>query len=54
MLKNIVFLQDCDIVVKRHLWRDNQSLFGDEVSPYLSQVRVLEYVVKMMLKIIIL
>jgi hypothetical protein len=30
--------QDCDIVVKRHLWRDNQSLFGDEVSPYLSQV----------------
>jgi len=31
-------LQDCDIVVKRHLWRDNQSLFGDEVSPYLSQV----------------
>jgi negative elongation factor B len=28
---------DCDIVIKRHLWRDNQSLFGDEVSPYLSQ-----------------
>ena len=26
---------DCDIVVKRHLWRDNQSLFGDEVSPFL-------------------
>ena len=30
--------QDCDIVIKRHLWRDNQSLFGDEVSPHLSQV----------------
>lgn len=29
--------QDCDIVIKRHLWRDNQSLFGDEVSPHLSQ-----------------
>lgn len=28
---------DCDIVIKRHLWRDNQSLFGDEVSPFLSQ-----------------
>lgn len=28
---------DCDTVVKRHLWRDNQSLFGDEVSPFLSQ-----------------
>jgi hypothetical protein len=23
--------------IKRHLWRDNQSLFGDEVSPLLSQ-----------------
>ena len=23
---------DCDIVIKRHLWRDNQSLFGDEAS----------------------
>ena len=29
--------QDCDIVIKRHLWRDNQSLFGDEVSPHLSE-----------------
>ena len=28
---------DCDIAIKRHLWRDNQSLFGDEVSPFLSQ-----------------
>eukprot|EP00095_Tigriopus_kingsejongensis_P003367 maker-scaffold153_size302544-snap-gene-0.8 protein:Tk03367 transcript:maker-scaffold153_size302544-snap-gene-0.8-mRNA-1 annotation:"hypothetical protein KGM_17840" len=28
--------EDCDIVIKRHLWRDNQSLFGDEVSPHLS------------------
>lgn len=29
--------QDCDIAIKRHLWRDNQSLFGDEVSPFLSR-----------------
>ncbi len=28
---------DCDIEIKRHLWRDNQSLFGDEVSPHFSQ-----------------
>jgi len=28
---------DCDTEIKRHLWRDNQSLFGDEVSPLLSQ-----------------
>merc|ERR1719464_1752372 len=28
---------DCDIEIKRHLWRDNQSLFGDEVSPFLSR-----------------
>merc|ERR1719511_587829 len=28
---------DCDIEIKRHLWRDNLSLFGDEVSPLLSQ-----------------
>nr|CAG4640717.1 EOG090X0363 [Eulimnadia texana] len=28
---------DCDTVVKRQMWKDNQSLFGDEVSPLLSQ-----------------
>lgn len=27
----------CDVEVKRQIWRDNQSLFGDEVSPELSQ-----------------
>ena len=52
VLKNMAFIEDkylrvlvrdkelyadCDIEVKRHLWRDNQSLFGDEVSPLLSQ-----------------
>ncbi|EAA00225.3 AGAP012109-PA [Anopheles gambiae str. PEST] len=29
--------QDTDTEVKRQIWRDNQSLFGDEVSPLLSQ-----------------
>ncbi|CAG0883204.1 unnamed protein product [Darwinula stevensoni] len=28
---------DCEIEVKRQIWQDNQSLFGDEVSPLLSQ-----------------
>lgn len=28
---------DTDTEVKRQIWRDNQSLFGDEVSPLLSQ-----------------
>lgn len=28
---------DTDMEVKRQIWRDNQSLFGDEVSPLLSQ-----------------
>ena len=52
VLKNMVYIEDkylrvlvrdkelyadCDIEIKRHLWRDNQSLFGDEVSPLLSQ-----------------
>lgn len=52
VLKNMAFIEekylrvlvrdkelygDCDIEIKRHLWRDNQSLFGDEVSPLLSQ-----------------
>lgn len=26
-----------DTEVKRQIWKDNQSLFGDEVSPLLSQ-----------------
>ena len=34
---------DCDIVIKRHLWRDNQSLFGDEVSPFLRYVHPSTY-----------
>lgn len=29
--------QDTDTEVKRQIWRDHQSLFGDEVSPLLSQ-----------------
>eukprot|EP00096_Caligus_rogercresseyi_P011921 TRINITY_DN4840_c0_g1_i1.p1 TRINITY_DN4840_c0_g1~~TRINITY_DN4840_c0_g1_i1.p1 ORF type:complete len:616 (+),score=211.95 TRINITY_DN4840_c0_g1_i1:27-1850(+) len=37
LVKDKELYADCDIVIKRHLWRDNQSLFGDEVSPYLSQ-----------------
>ena len=52
VLKNMIYIEDkylrvlvrdkelyadCDIEIKRHLWRDNQSLFGDEVSPLLSQ-----------------
>ena len=52
LLKNMCFIEDrylrvlvrdkalyadCDIKIKRHLWRDNQSLFGDEVLPLLSQ-----------------
>lgn len=28
---------DTDTEVKRQIWRDNQSLFGDEVSPLLTQ-----------------
>jgi hypothetical protein len=28
---------DTDTEVKRQIWKDNQSLFGDEVSPLLSQ-----------------
>ncbi|CAG0915038.1 unnamed protein product [Notodromas monacha] len=29
--------RDCEIEVKRQMWERNQSLFGDEVSPLLSQ-----------------
>lgn len=29
--------EDTDTEVKRQIWKDNQSLFGDEVSPLLSQ-----------------
>lgn len=36
---------DTDTEVKRQIWRDNQSLFGDEVSPLLSQyIREKEYI----------
>lgn len=28
---------DTNTEVKRQIWKDNQSLFGDEVSPLLSQ-----------------
>lgn len=28
---------ECDTEVKRQMWQDNQALFGDEVSPLLSQ-----------------
>lgn len=36
---------DTDTEVKRQIWRDNQSLFGDEVSPLLSQyIREKEHV----------
>ncbi len=27
----------CDTEVKRHIWIEHQSLFGEEVSPLLSQ-----------------
>lgn len=29
--------EKCDIVVKRQIWQEHQGLFGDEVSPLLSQ-----------------
>lgn len=36
---------DTDTEVKRQIWKDNQSLFGDEVSPLLSQyIREKEHV----------
>ena len=35
-----------DVEVKRQIWRDNQSLFGDEVSPELSQyIRVKDTII---------
>ena len=40
-LKQIVsdkeLYEKCDIIVKRQIWQEHQSLFGDEVSPLLSQ-----------------
>ena len=36
-VKDKELYDDCDTVVKRQMWKDNQSLFGDEVSPLLSQ-----------------
>ena len=36
-MKDKELYDDCDTVVKRQMWKDNQSLFGDEVSPLLSQ-----------------
>jgi negative elongation factor B len=29
--------EKCDVTVKRQIWQEHQSLFGDEVSPILSQ-----------------
>ncbi|KAK4020803.1 LOW QUALITY PROTEIN: negative elongation factor B [Daphnia magna] len=37
LVKDKELYDDCDTVVKRQMWKDNQSLFGDEVSPLLSQ-----------------
>jgi hypothetical protein len=42
LVSRVSRIQECRYAVnvfqiKRHLWRDNQSLFGDEVSPLLSQ-----------------
>lgn len=31
------FYEECAVQVKRQIWQHNQALFGDEVSPYLSQ-----------------
>ncbi|GFR07136.1 negative elongation factor B [Trichonephila clavata] len=37
LVANKQLYQECDVQVKRQIWQDNQSLFGDEVSPLLSQ-----------------
>nr|CAG4643811.1 EOG090X0363 [Lepidurus arcticus] len=37
LVKDKELYDDCDTVVKRQIWKDNQSLFGDEVSPLLTQ-----------------
>uniref|UniRef100_A0A1B6CU00 Negative elongation factor B n=3 Tax=Clastoptera arizonana TaxID=38151 RepID=A0A1B6CU00_9HEMI len=37
LVKDRELYNDLDTEVKRQIWKDNQSLFGDEVSPLLSQ-----------------
>ncbi|KAF8796796.1 negative elongation factor B-like [Argiope bruennichi] len=37
LVSNKQLYQECDVQVKRQIWQDNQSLFGDEVSPLLTQ-----------------
>ncbi|XP_046400983.1 negative elongation factor B [Ischnura elegans] len=37
LVKDRELYNDTDTEVKRQIWKDNQSLFGDEVSPLLSQ-----------------
>ncbi|KAG8178887.1 hypothetical protein JTE90_018576 [Oedothorax gibbosus] len=37
LVKNKQLYDECDVQVKRQIWQDNQSLFGDEVSPLLAQ-----------------
>ncbi|GBN99721.1 Negative elongation factor B, partial [Araneus ventricosus] len=37
LVSNRQLYQECDVQVKRQIWQDNQSLFGDEVSPLLTQ-----------------
>lgn len=45
LVKDRELYADTDTEVKRQIWRDNQSLFGDEVSPLLSQyIREKEHV----------
>lgn len=36
-VKDRELYNDTDTEVKRQIWKDNQSLFGDEVSPLLTQ-----------------
>lgn len=36
-MKDRELYNDTDTEVKQQIWKDNQSLFGDEVSPLLSQ-----------------
>lgn len=36
-VKDRELYNDTDTEVKQQIWKDNQSLFGDEVSPLLSQ-----------------
>ncbi|XP_054712740.1 negative elongation factor B-like [Uloborus diversus] len=37
LVGNKQLYDECDVQVKRQIWQDNQSLFGDEVSPLLTQ-----------------